>query len=253
MTAPTRKTSTHKKSKKKSSSKSSHSKKSRPISDLKAKLPDKEKKKEKFKTISRNLLRLYNFIEFDHPIEQEDILKELDMNTPNEKLRNKIEELKIELEAVYEENQALRQNALQSQIEYEDQISSHKIMIEDLKAQSEQVDLEIQDKMEKLTEKYEKRITKLEHDLEESVLQNQKITKVNEAVQMLQQKAKSLFTDNDRLEKENRNLTSKIQDNEDSLAKLENQLIDITKKRDELEKKIELQAMVIDGYKRKEK
>lgn len=217
------------------------------------KMKNNTQKNTKMNVISRNLLRLYYFISENKTFEQEELLKELQMDTPNEDLLNEIERLKLELEAIHEENHALRQSALQNQVEVEEQISAYKIEIEELQSQLEQVDDDVKEKIKHLTEKYEKRITKLEKDLQESVIQNEKFTKVNEAVQMLQEKAKSLFSENDRLEKENRELTSTINQHEEKIAKQKNEIDKILKKKQELEKKVELQNMVIDGYKRKEK
>ncbi len=208
---------------------------------------------DKITIIQRNLLRLYQFIAEEKPIAQAELLAELDMDTPNEELRNEIQQLNLEMEALYEENHALRQSALQNQIEGEEQRSAYQIEIDDLQLQLEQIDIEVKEKTKRLTEKYEKRIDQLERELEEAIIQNQKFTKVNEAVQMLQEKAKSLFASNDRLEKVNRNLTTEIEENEQTTRKLQKEFDDLSKKTQALEKKVELQKMVIDGYKRKEK
>ena len=125
----------------------------KPISHL-----DSSKNTDKIQILSRNLLRLYQYISNNKPIRQIDLLRELDMNTPNESLRNEIEELKIELEALFEENHALRQNALQNQIEVEEQLMARKIEIAELNEHLDQIGKDGKEKSTLLTEKYETRI-----------------------------------------------------------------------------------------------
>jgi chromosome segregation ATPase len=224
----------------------------------KSRLKDEEKEnlnsvKKKMDLISRNLLRLYQFLSEDRPIKQEDLLNELELNTPNEQLRNQISNTKLELESIYEENQALRENALQNQIEFDDYISTYQLENKDLQENIKNSDKKHQEKAQIIIDEYEEKISNLRTELNLAVERNQKITEVNEAIEMLQEKAKDLFRKKESLIKKNRSLSKQLEEKDQNIKEIENEKQFLMEKQQKLEKKIELQTMVISGYKRKEK
>ena len=206
----------------KKSSKAKETQKSKP--KIKSNEDKKEKStssSEKIEIISRNLLRLYQFLSEDHPIKQEDLLNELELDTPNEQLRNQISNSKLELESVYEENQALRENALQNQIEFDDYVSTFQLENKELQETIKNSDKNHQEKTQIIIEEYEEKISNLRADLNQAVERNQKITEVNEAIEMLQEKAKELFRKKESLIKKNRSLNKQIEVKDQSIMEIE--------------------------------
>jgi hypothetical protein len=206
----------------------------------------------KEKLVARHLLRLYQFIKKNDPINEQKLLDEMDIGTPNEELRLKITQLELEIESIYEENHALRQNALQTQIEAEEQIESIEFENRELKDKVQEINNFVKAELEKRAKRFEVIIEDLRARLREALEKNEKITEVNERIEYMQQQVTTFFDKNEELTKQYNkldqkfvNLSEKYEESQDK-----NQKLKIKNK--ELQKKVELQKLVIDGYKRKE-
>ena len=202
--------------------------------------------------VARHLLRLYQFMKQNDPINEQKLLEEMDKGTPNEELRLKITQLELEIESIYEENHALRQNALQTQIEAEDQIESTEFENHELKEKVKEINNFVKAELEKRGKRFEIIIEDLRARLREALEKNEKITEVNERIEYMQQQVTLFFDKNEtltkqynELEQKNVNLNEKFEESQENNEKLEI-------KNKELHKKVELQKLVIDGYKRKE-
>ncbi len=207
---------------------------------------------EKAKVVSRNLLRLYQFLQMDKPIKEQILINELEFGTPNEEMRSKLMQIELELQSVYEENQALRQSALQIQIEAEDNLESLKIENENLENKAKSIDNHIKKELTEVENKYQNTIKELKKELRSSLEKNKEFSAVNDGINNLQTKLITLFNQNESLE----NSLSDLKKEKDSIAeKLEDSLSKIKKlkkKNADLIKKVDLQKLVIDGYKRKD-
>ena len=202
--------------------------------------------------VARHLLRLYQFIKENDPINEQELLEEMDKGTPNEELRLKITQLELEIESIYEENHALRQNALQTQIEAEDQIESTEFENRELKEKVKEINNFVKTELEKRAKRFEIIIADLRARLRDALEKNEKITEVNERIEYMQKQVTTFFDKNealtkqyDELDQKYVNLTENFEESQDNNQKLE-------AKNKELHKKVELQKLVIDGYKRKE-
>ncbi|MHA1562867.1 MAG: hypothetical protein ACTSPA_12170, partial [Promethearchaeota archaeon] len=191
--------------------------------------------------VARHLLRLYQFIKQNDPINEQKLLEEMDKGTPNEELRLKITQLDLEIESIYEENHALRQNALQTQIEAEDQIESTEFENRELKEKVQEINVFVKEK------RFEIIIEDLRARLREALEKNEKITEVNERIEYMQKQVTTFFDKNENLTKQHNkldqkyvNLTEKYEESQSKNQKLET-------KNKELHKKVELQKLVIDG------
>lgn len=206
----------------------------------------------KQKIIARNLLRLYQFLEEDKPIHEESLIKELELNTPNMKLRHEIERLKLEIESVYEENQVFRQDALQTQIEWETKIELYDKEKDHLKQQIKEMDQKHQKEVQNLKEKYEETIKQLRSEIRAEVEKSEKFGEVNEKMVQIQAKVAELFDQNEALITKNSKLQKKLDETIRKFEEMEEEFNSTKKKDNELEKKVELQNIVIAGFKRKE-
>ncbi|MCF2140209.1 MAG: hypothetical protein K9W44_09175 [Candidatus Lokiarchaeota archaeon] len=211
---------------------------------------DFEKKAE---ITARNLLRLYQFLLMNKPLNETTLIHEIELDTPNEALREEIMQLKLEIESMKEENQALQQNALRTQVEAEEQIEAVIVQNNNLKNQIEEMEKQFKQKFEKQSIEYEKIIEQLRSKLEQVIAQNEKYSEIDKGIQQLQQEITNLFAQKEELLKENKNLNNTLKNKENQVIQLEELQKSMEKKIKELEKKIELQNMVIEGYKRKEK
>ncbi len=202
--------------------------------------------------VARHLLRLYQFIKQNDPINEQKLLEEMDKGTPNEELRLKITQLSLEIESIYEENHALRQNALQTQIEAEDQIESTEFENRELKEKVQEINSFVKSELEKRAKRFEIIIEDLRARLREALEKNEKITEVNERIEYMQKQVTTFFDKNENLTKQHNKLDQKyINLNEKyEESQVKNQKLETRNK--ELHKKVELQKLVIDGYKRKE-
>ena len=202
--------------------------------------------------VARHLLRLYQFIKQNEPINEQKLLEEMDKGTPNEELRLKITQLDLEIESIYEENHALRQNALQTQIEAEDQIESIEFENRELKEKVSEINDFVKAELEKRSKRFEIIIEDLRARLRDALEKNEKITEVNERIEYMQQQVTSFFDKNEKLAKQNNKLDLKLVNLNEKFeeSQLNNQKLETKNK--ELHKKVELQKLVIDGYKRKE-
>jgi len=213
---------------------------------------DKLNTENKDELVARHLLTLYQFIKENDPINEQELLEEMDKGTPNEELRLKITQLELEIESIYEENHALRQNALQTQIEAEDQIESTEFENRELKEKVKEINTFVKAELEKRAKRFEIIIEDLRARLREALEKNEKITEVNERIEYMQKQVTSFFDKNEALTKQYNeldlkyvNLNEKCEESQENNQKLE-------AKNKELNKKVELQKLVIDGYKRKE-
>ena len=202
--------------------------------------------------VARNLLRLYQYLQMDKPIEETKLIEEMEMNTPNEILRQKLMQIELESQSIYEENHALRQSALQTQIEAEEKVESTEMENDVLKGKIKQFNSRIKIELEKVAEKYEMIIKKLKLELNSAQSKNEEISVVSDGIEGLQAKFTILFQQNETLQSENTSLKANIEDLNEKIEDLEEMRNKHQKKEQELEKKVELQKMVIDGYKRKE-
>ena len=198
--------------------------------------------------VARHLLRLYQFIKQNDPINEQKLLEEMDKGTPNEELRLKITQLDLEIESIYEENHALRQNALQTQIEAEDQIESTEFENRELKEKVQEINKFVKAELEKRAKRFEIIIEDLRARLRDALEKNEKITEVNERIEYMQQQVTSFFDKNEKLTKQHDKLDQKLIPG--FSYRIKNQKLESKNK--ELHKKVELQKLVIDGYKRKE-
>lgn len=202
--------------------------------------------------VARHLLRLYQFIKKNDPINEQKLLEEMDRGSPNEELRLVITQLELELENIYEENHALRQQALQTQIEAEDQVESVEFENRDLKEKVKEINNFVKSELEKRAKRFEIITEDLRARLRDAIEKNEKVTEVSERIEYMQQQVTSLFDQNETLTKKNNkldlklvNVNEKLEDSQENNQKLKN-------KNKELHKKVELQKLVINGYKRKE-
>ena len=206
-----------------------------------------EKKKE---IVSRNLLRLYHFLNEDRPFKEESLIQELEMGTPNAELRLNVENLNIELENLLQENQALRESALQTQLEYSEQIEQVEIENRTLKQKINDIDKRIAIELQTRAEKYQEIINQLRAQLKETMSKNEKITEVSGALTSMQERIAILFEQNEQFAKENEVLTTKTAELEQENKTMKEEIQKLEKKNEELRQKEKLQQMVIDGYKR---
>jgi chromosome segregation ATPase len=256
-----KKASSKKSSKKTSKKKSTSAKSSLPIppAPRKAGAVTKERSyinlgvDEKAEIAARNLLRLYQFLQMDKPISELKLIQELEMDTPNEELRNEIMQLKLEIESLHEENHALQQTALRTQVEAEEQIEAIQFQNQALKTKIKDMNEVIQEEIDKRAVEYEAIIGDLRNKLKQSIAQHEKYTEVTEGIKQLQAQVTELFDQNEALNGKNNDLKKKITQLEESAEEREQFIQGLEKKNKELEKKTELQNMVIDGYKRKER
>jgi len=202
--------------------------------------------------VARHLLRLYQFIKKNDPINEQKLLDEMDIGTPNEELRLKITQLELEIESIYEENHALRQNALQTQIEAEDQIESIEFENRELKDKVREINDFVKAELEKRAKRFEIIIEDLRARLREALEKNEKITEVSERIEYMQQQVTTLFDQNEELTKKNNKLDQKFVNLNEKFEESQDKNQKLKIKNKELQKKGDLQKLVIDGYKRKE-
>ncbi|MHA1612597.1 MAG: hypothetical protein ACTSYU_11135 [Promethearchaeota archaeon] len=230
-----------------------------PASKKKAKKTSSKKKysdlsnDEKTEITARNLLRLYQFLQMNKPISELTLLQEIEMNTPSEKLRNEILQIRLEIESVHEENHALQQTALRTQVEAEEQVEAIKNVNLDLKNKIKDMDDVIQQEMENRGKEFDIVIGELRNKLKQSIAQNEKYTEVTEGIKQLQTQVTTLFDQNEDLLKEKKSLNKTIGNLTKEGEEREKLIKAMEKKMGEMTKKAELQTMVIDGYKRKER
>lgn len=208
---------------------------------------------EKTEIAARNLLRIYQFLQMDKPLTEETLIKEIELDTPNEELRETIMQLKLEIESLHEENHALQQTALRTQVEAEEQVEAVGFQNEELKQKIKEMDSIIQNELERRANEYEQIIAEIRKKLKESIAQNEKYTEVNEGIKQLQKQVSNLFEQNDELLNKNTELKKTIDKMKQEYEEREEFVRSLEKKTAELQKKTELQAMVIKGYKRKER
>ncbi|MHA2001378.1 MAG: hypothetical protein ACTSVU_04720 [Promethearchaeota archaeon] len=213
----------------------------------------KSSSEEKNAIVARNLLRIYNFMNNGAQFKEEKLIEELELNTPNQKLRERINQVELELKSIFEENSALHQNALQSQIEFEDKYNAQIIENQELQIKLTKVNETVKDELAKVAKKYETVISELKTELKKAKKQNEHFLEVNEAIEMLQKKLNILGDENDDMAKGKRELQNQLDLFSKEIESLKNQVMQETKKNKELQKKTDLQKIVIDGYKRKEK
>ena len=125
----------------------------------------KDPNSKKIEVVARNLLRLYQYIQKDKPITQEDILKDLEIDTPNEALQNEITQLKLEIEGTREENLAFRQNSLQNQVEIEENIDTYEFQLGEMHSKFETAKQEFQSEKDSLTENHDINTQRLEQKI----------------------------------------------------------------------------------------
>ncbi len=212
----------------------------------------KDSNEQKSQVVSRNLLRLYQYLQMDKPIEEMKLIEEMELNTPNEALRQKILQLELESQSIYEENHALRQSALQTQIEAEDNVEAIEMENEELREKIKEFNSRIKQELNKVAEKYEGVIKKIKADLNSAQNKNKEISQVSDGIDVLQTKITTLFDQNETLQAENASLHISIEEFNEDIEERDGKLLKQQKKNQELTKKVELQKMVIDGYKRKE-
>jgi regulator of replication initiation timing len=206
--------------------------------------------KKDIELVSRTLLRLYNHLKKNQSLNEKEMIKDLELNTVNEKLRQQIETDKNELQGIYEENQALREMALQTQVEYTDQIDLLTRENNDLKDKLKKIDEKVKEELEKRAVKFQDTIRDLRNKLGEALKRNEIVTEVTEGMSQLQERIKTLFDQNEKLELENNQLRARITDLEERELTLKENFETAEKKLAELKKKDELQLMVIAGLKR---
>ncbi|MHA1794657.1 MAG: hypothetical protein ACTSUK_00970 [Promethearchaeota archaeon] len=251
-------------SKKKTSKKSSVKKKQNlPIPPAPKKASYNSEKKEriysnvnfekKAEITARNLLRLYQFLQMDKPLNETTLIHEIELDTPNEKLREQIMQLKLEIESLHEENRALQQTALRTQVEAEEQVEAVQVQNRALKTKIKEMEQLIKEELQKRASEYEKIIDGLRNRLKQAILQTEKYTEIDEGIRHLQEQVTSLFDQNEQLQKEKTGLKNQLEDSDHQIEELQEKITSLEKKNKELEKKTELQKMVIEGYKRKEK
>ena len=202
--------------------------------------------------VARHLLRLYQFIKKNDPINEQKLLEEMDRGTPNEELRLVITQLELEIENIYEENHALRQQALQTQIEAEDQVESVEFENRELKEKVKEINSFVKAELEKRAKRFEIITEDLRTRLRDAIEKNEKITEVSEKIEYMQQQVTSLFDQNETLTKQNNKLDLKLVNMNEKLEESQEKNQKLKNKNKELNKKVELQKLVINGYKRKE-
>ncbi len=207
----------------------------------------------KTNVISRALLRLYHYLHDNQPFDETALLAELEFNTDTAILREEIHQKELELEAIYEENHALRQNVLNVQIEMEEKLNSVQFENSELKEKLNKIDTLIHTELDTQASKYESIIEDLKTQLRKAHEQGQKYSEVNEAVKSLQAQILQLYDQNDKLTKTNQAYERDIAEHIKQNTHLATALKKNEKELKELQKKIDLQTMVIDSYKRKEK
>lgn len=202
---------------------------------------------------ARNLLRLYQFLQMDKPLNESTVIHEIELDTPNEQLREEIMRLKLEIESLHEENRALQQTALRTQVEAEEQIEAVQVQNQNLKNKIKEIEQLIKEELKKRADEYEQIIDGLQNKLKQAILQTEKYTEIDEGIRHLQDQVTSLFDQNEALRKENNELKAELENRGQKIEDLQEMIKGLEKKNKELEKKTELQNLVIEGYKRKEK
>ena len=200
--------------------------------------------------VGRTLMRLYSYLKKTEKIDEKVIIKELEFNTINQQLREKMEHAKIELQGIYEENQALREMALRSQVEFSDEKEQLEMENNALKEKLRLIDEKVKEELEKRTVKYQDIIRDLRNKLGEALKKNESIKEVSESILQMQERIKSLFDQNDTLEQQNIKLKNQLQELENAHALLKEEYEKAMSRLSELKKKDELQVMVIAGLKR---
>lgn len=203
--------------------------------------------------VARTLLRLYRFLKQKEPFDEQHIIHDLEFNTPNQAIREKLEAAQIELQTIYEENQAVRETSLRTQVETGEQVDrieeENRIMREKL----EKIDEKIKEELEKRTTKYQDIIRDLRNKLGEALKRNDVVTEVTESFTQLQERIKVLFDQNAILEQENLKMKTQLSELEEEHKKLKDDYQKAQERAAELKKKYDLQAIVIAGLKRGEK
>ncbi|MHA1674747.1 MAG: hypothetical protein ACTSYI_14095 [Promethearchaeota archaeon] len=259
---PTAKKTSSKASKKSTQKKSTSAKGDLPIPPApKKKTKKKTSSKKKYTNLSgdekaeiaaRNLLRLYQFLQMNKPITELTLLQELELDTPSEILRQEILQVRLDIESVHEENHALQQTALRTQVEAEEQVEAVTNINLDLKKKIKEMNDVIQKELEKRGNDFELVIGELRKKLKQSISQNEKYTEVTEGIKQLQNQVTTLFDQNEELLNEKNSLNKTIDQLKKEAEERDELIKAMEKKSAELLKKTELQKMVIDGYKRKE-
>ncbi len=219
-------------------------------------------KENKTDFVARNLLRLYKFIRENKKFNERELMAEIDVGTPNEELRNEISALKLEIDALEEENQALRQSALQSQIQHEEQIEMRELEYNEVKNELttlqkkyknkiEEMENEVKTELKKREKKYREIINDLRKKLNNALGRSERFSEFADGFEQLQNRMLKVVKDNEYLE----STLKKIQREYESLHKgnqqLQKEYDRLETKHSELKKKVDLQKNVIDGYKRK--
>ncbi len=202
--------------------------------------------------VARHLLRLYQFMKKNDPINEQKLLEEMDKGTPNEELRLKITQLDLEIENIYEENHALRQQALQTQIEAEEQVESVEFENRDLKEKVKEINSFVKTELDKRAKRFEIITEDLRARLRDAIEKNEKITEVSEKIEYMQQQVTTLFDQNEILSKQNTELDLKLLNVKEKFDESQDKNQKLRIKNKELKKKVDLQKLVINGYKRKE-
>jgi len=172
------------------------------------------------------------------------------LDTPNAELRQNVEKLQNELQNVVEENQALRESSLQTQLEYSDKIEQVEIENRTLKQKIQEIDKRIAIELQTRAEKYQEIINQLRVQLKETMSKNEKITEVSGALTSMQERIAILFDQNEQFAKDNEILNARTVELESENKTMKEDIQKLEKKNEELRQKEKLQQMVIDGYKR---
>lgn len=216
--------------------------------DMMAKKPTKT---DQLNLVKRSLIRLYKFLDENENFDELELLRDLEQDSPNEALRTELEQIKLQIETLHEENQLLRESALQCQIDAEDQVTAGELETWALKEKASQIEKEMKEKIAEVQKKAEEEIAELKKELRDALEKSEKLTEVNEAISLLQEKLKNEFDRNERIIAERKDTQKELEKlKEEHAVTLEN-LKKNEKKVAELEKKSELQKMVIDGYQRR--
>ena len=181
-----------------------------------------------------------------------DVVKDLEINTPSEALRNENIQLTLEMESISEENQVLREGALQNQIEWE---SQEEIYIREkalLKERIKKTDVITKKEIKDLKTDYEVQIDELRNNHRLLVEKNERISEVSEGIVHLQKQIKFLFDENEDLRSDKRDYTEELEELQIDNKERDEKLEILQKENAKLIKKTELQQMVIAGNKRKE-
>ena len=212
------------------------------MTHMKSALNEWERRKD---FVARNLLRIYQYIEMDKKFEDEELIRAIEVGTPNE-------QLKLEIESLESENQALKQNALQEQIYHEENVEISQAKINELKEKISTNEDYIKKELKIRSSKYEEIIHNLRDKLKKSLSRAEHFTEVSDEMRALQNQVTTTIEENQQLTKE---ITKLSDENEDSLTKIthltdENE--DLLIKCEDVQKKVHLQDQVIAGYKRRE-